>query len=207
MAADVAVTKVFHGVTNSVADDVDTDFTEIVTWLNTNAVHLDGSKAFTAVPSGPATDATSDNQFPCKSQVDTAFAKHYCRLERLITVQPIAWVVAGGDYVGWETDVVDTDSFHGVSFDEIVTIGATMAGVYAIAFHAIQASVHACEIIFFNQDLKTLGSFVFDASSVDKFAGFNVYLEANSTFFVYVKQTAQPSHDYTFTMSATRVSA
>lgn len=51
MAANVVVTNNFVAGTAAVADDVDQNFTDITTWINTNAAHLDGSKAFT----GPVT--------------------------------------------------------------------------------------------------------------------------------------------------------
>lgn len=70
MAANVAVTYNFTAGTPAVADNVDQNFTDLVNWVNTNAVHLDGSKAFTAVPSGPATDPTSSNQLTRKAYVD-----------------------------------------------------------------------------------------------------------------------------------------
>jgi microcystin-dependent protein len=70
MATAVSVTYNFVAGTPSVADNVDQNFTDLVTWINTNAVHLDGSKAFTAVPSGPATDPVSANELARKAYVD-----------------------------------------------------------------------------------------------------------------------------------------
>lgn len=74
MAANVSVTYNFVAGTPAVADNVDQNFTDIVNWINTNAVHLDGSKAFTAVPSGPAADPTSANQLTRKAYVDAKFS-------------------------------------------------------------------------------------------------------------------------------------
>lgn len=71
MATDAAVTNNFTAGTPAVADDVDTNFADLVTWLNTNAVHLDGSKAFTGIPSGPASDPTTANQLTRKAYVDS----------------------------------------------------------------------------------------------------------------------------------------
>lgn len=70
MATAASVTYTFTVGTAAVAAQVNQDFTDLVTWINTNAVHLDGSKAFTAVPSGPASDPTSDNQLARKAYVD-----------------------------------------------------------------------------------------------------------------------------------------
>lgn len=71
MATDAAVTNNFTAGTPAVADDVDTNFADLVTWLNTNAVHLDGSKAFTGIPSGPASDPSTANQLTRKAYVDS----------------------------------------------------------------------------------------------------------------------------------------
>ncbi len=71
MAADASVPNNFTSGLPSVADDVDANFAAVVNWINTNAVHLDASKAFTSVPSGPATDPTSDNQLTRKAYVDS----------------------------------------------------------------------------------------------------------------------------------------
>jgi len=73
MAANVSVTYDFSSGTPAVADDVDQNFDDIVTWINTNAVHLDATKAFTAVPSGPASDPSSDNQLTRKAYVDKKY--------------------------------------------------------------------------------------------------------------------------------------
>lgn len=70
MASNVAVTYNFTAGTPAVADDVDQNFTDVVNWINANAVHLDGSKAFSAIPSGPATDPTTANQLTRKAYVD-----------------------------------------------------------------------------------------------------------------------------------------
>lgn len=70
MASDASVPNNFVTGTPAVADDVDANFAALVSWVNTNAVHLDGSKAFTSVPSGPASDPTSDNQLARKAYVD-----------------------------------------------------------------------------------------------------------------------------------------
>lgn len=59
----LSVTHNFAPNTLAEADQVDQNFTDIVTWANTNAIQKDASLAFTAIPSGPASDATSDNQF------------------------------------------------------------------------------------------------------------------------------------------------
>lgn len=70
MASNVTVSYNFVAGTPAIADNVDQNFTDLTTWINTNAVHLDASKAFTSVPSGPAVDPSSDNQLARKAYVD-----------------------------------------------------------------------------------------------------------------------------------------
>lgn len=72
MASNVSVPNSFTNGVASDADDVNANFAALVAWINTNAVHLDGAKAFTGVPSGPATDPTTANQLARKSYVDKA---------------------------------------------------------------------------------------------------------------------------------------
>lgn len=69
MAANLSVTNTFSNGTTADAIEVNTNFTDIETWINTNAVHLDGSKAFTAAPTYAA-DPTSNNQLCRKYYVD-----------------------------------------------------------------------------------------------------------------------------------------
>lgn len=48
------------------------NFDDIVGYVNSEVIVRDGSKAFTATPSGPGTDPTTANQFARKQYVDTA---------------------------------------------------------------------------------------------------------------------------------------
>lgn len=70
MASNVSVTYNFVAGTAAVADQVDVNFNDVVSWVNTNATHLDGSKAFTGIPSGPSSDPTTANQLTRKAYVD-----------------------------------------------------------------------------------------------------------------------------------------
>lgn len=73
MAANVSVPNTFSNATTADAAQVNANFAALVAWINTNAVHLDGSKAFTAVPSGPATNPTDVNHLTRKAYVDGFF--------------------------------------------------------------------------------------------------------------------------------------
>ena len=68
------VPNTFNNNTTADATEVNANFTEIESFVNTNVIQKDGSVAFTAVPTGPGTDPTSDNHLARKAYVDE-FAK------------------------------------------------------------------------------------------------------------------------------------
>lgn len=130
MASDVTVPNNFVTGTPSVADDVDANFDAITTWINTNAVHLDGSKPFTAVPEGPSgVDPTSANQLTRKAYVDAkADTRVGCTVRRNTTAQ--TFPVSSTTAVSWDTEVADTNGFWSGSGFVYIPVG--YAGVYAI---------------------------------------------------------------------------
>ncbi|UOF82176.1 hypothetical protein [Caudoviricetes sp.] len=73
MAANATVPNSFSNGAATDAPAMNANFAAVLAWLNANAVHLDAAKAFTAVPSGPATDPTSANQLTRKAYVDAKF--------------------------------------------------------------------------------------------------------------------------------------
>jgi hypothetical protein len=70
-----AVTYSFTPATTIVAAQMNQNFDDVISWLNTNAIQKDATVAFTAVPSGPATDPASANQYARKQYVDTTVAQ------------------------------------------------------------------------------------------------------------------------------------
>lgn len=68
--ATLSVTYNFAPNTLAEADKVDQNFTDIVSFVNTNCIQKDASLAFTNIPSGPASDPSGDNQFARKRYVD-----------------------------------------------------------------------------------------------------------------------------------------
>lgn len=70
------LTKLYTFIADAVAepDEVNVNFDDIVGFVNNEVVHKDGSKAFTAHPSGPATDPTAANQYARKAYVDAKTA-------------------------------------------------------------------------------------------------------------------------------------
>lgn len=70
MASNATVTYSFVQGTPANASDVNTNFSDLVTWINTNATHLDGAKAFTGLVTLPATTPTNANHATRKGYVD-----------------------------------------------------------------------------------------------------------------------------------------
>ena len=68
--ATAAVTYTFANGTNADGTQVNSNFTSVVNFLNTETIQRDASIAFTAIPSLPATDPTTDNQVVRKAYVD-----------------------------------------------------------------------------------------------------------------------------------------
>jgi microcystin-dependent protein len=72
MPAAASVPNTFVAGTDIVAADANANFSALVSWLNTNAVAVDGTKAFTGIPDLPASDPTTANQAVRKAYVDAA---------------------------------------------------------------------------------------------------------------------------------------
>jgi hypothetical protein len=64
----------FVDATDAEAAEVNADFDALYDWIASDGIHADGTNAFTAIPSGPATNPSSDNQFTRKLYVDTQLA-------------------------------------------------------------------------------------------------------------------------------------
>lgn len=68
--AVASVTYTFVPLTLIESAEANTNFQDLVTFLNNQVIHKDASVAFTGTPSGPAADPVSDNQFARKAYVD-----------------------------------------------------------------------------------------------------------------------------------------
>ncbi len=68
--ATASVTYSFAPLTLAESSEVNQNFQDVITFLNGSTMHRDASSAFTAVPSGPATNPTSANQLARKAYVD-----------------------------------------------------------------------------------------------------------------------------------------
>jgi len=68
----VSKTYTFTPGTDIESAEVNQNFDDVVNYVNAEVIVRDGSKAFTAIPSGPGTDPTTANQFARKQYVDNA---------------------------------------------------------------------------------------------------------------------------------------
>lgn len=68
--ATASVTYSFAASTLIKSAEANTNFQDLVSFLNSQVIHKDASVAFTGVPSGPATDPSADNQLVRKAYVD-----------------------------------------------------------------------------------------------------------------------------------------
>lgn len=66
----LAKTYTFVAGTPIESGEANQNFDDIVGYVNAEVVVRDGSKAFTSIPTGPATNPTTDNQFTRKKYVD-----------------------------------------------------------------------------------------------------------------------------------------
>jgi hypothetical protein len=66
----LAVTHIFAPATLIESAEANQNFDDIEAWANTHVIQKDASVAFTAVPSGPASDPVTANQFTRKAYVD-----------------------------------------------------------------------------------------------------------------------------------------
>lgn len=72
--ATLAVSNIFAPNTLAESSEINQNFDDVEAFVNTNMIQKDASVAFTAVPSGPAANPVSDNQFTRKAYVDVPFA-------------------------------------------------------------------------------------------------------------------------------------
>ena len=106
---------------------VNADFQAVVDFLNTKVVHVDASKAFTAVPTGPSIDPTVDNQLARKKYVDDQVAVSAATLaplvhthdDRYFTEAEVTAFLAGKSDTSHNHDASYSAVGHGHAFTEI----------------------------------------------------------------------------------------
>lgn len=102
MAANPTVPNTFTNGTSADAPQVNANFTTLTAWIAANAMQIDGTVAFTAVPSGPASDPVSANQFARKAYVD-ALLPPGVTVPYAGASAPSGWLLAQGQAISRTT--------------------------------------------------------------------------------------------------------
>jgi microcystin-dependent protein len=111
--ATAAVTYTFANGTNADGTQVNSNFTSVVNFLNTETVQRDASIAFTAIPSLPAVDPTTDNQAVRKAYVDN-FLPAGVITQYGASTAPTGWLLCQGQAIS-RTNPLYTRLFTAIS--------------------------------------------------------------------------------------------
>lgn len=71
--ADLVKPYTFSDATDAEAGEVNANFDALYDWVNGQSIDVTAARAFENIPTGPATDPTSDNQFARKKYVDNRY--------------------------------------------------------------------------------------------------------------------------------------
>lgn len=162
MPAAVSVPNTFVAATTAQSAQVNANFAALVTWINTNAVPLDGTKPMTGTLSGPAgVDPTTADQYARKAYVD-ATVKSPARsgVEVFFNTASSSGAVttqASG------TEISDSDNYYPGSGGTI-TIPAGQAGLYSIAVRTGVGGVNWTVDMTISGNLDTTGKGVGDTA-------------------------------------------
>lgn len=208
MAANVAVTYTFTNGTAADAAQVNQDFTDLVSWINTNAVHLDGSKAFTGAPSYAA-DPVSANQLCRKSYTDglvtAAVPQTVFKEVKLRRVAAQTLTTNAETSIEWDTEDADASGFFpGSGFT--LTVPSGCDGLYAVSARV----TFAASVISDRLNLAVNGSTVsinrpFAESNAQKIGSWVVDLRAGDTLIVSAAQDSGSSTTMTGSLTMLRL--
>lgn len=194
MAAAVSVAFNFVQGAASSAANMNSNYASIVTWLNANAVHLDGSKPFTSIPTRAA-DATSADQLVRKSQVDTA-----ATIVRLRATSSSQTFLSGVEQeFQFTTVVADTGSLMGPApqFD----IDIPLAGWYAFSLRVSKLSAHTGTVIIRGSSWSSQAP----SSFQNTFHSVHLYSGASTVINCSYTQSSGVDQDVSLTLSVTRL--
>lgn len=100
--ANLVIPNTFGANTLASAAEMNANFQAVETFCETELIHRDGAVAFTAVPSGPGTDPTTDNQFTRKAYVDSQVEENVGAGTIVHTVRstaPTGWLFLDGSTI------------------------------------------------------------------------------------------------------------
>ena len=125
--ATAAVTYTFANGTNADGTQVNSNFTSVVNFLNTEVVQRDASIAFTAIPSLPASDPTTDNQAVRKAYVDN-YTPAGVITQYGGSTAPTGWLLCQGQAIS-RTNPLYTRLFTAISTNYGIGDGSTTFNV------------------------------------------------------------------------------
>ena len=125
--ATAAITYTFANGTNADGTQVNSNFTSVLNFLNTETVQRDASIAFTAIPSLPATDPTTDNHVVRKAYVDNYMPAGVIT-QYGGTAAPTGWVLCQGQALS-RTNPLYTRLWSAISTNYGVGDGSTTFNV------------------------------------------------------------------------------
>lgn len=140
MAANVSLPNTLVNGQPNDASQVMADLNALVTWINTNAVHLDGTKAMTGNLASPGTDPASANEYARKAYVDAGdLAPLRVGVSATRASQSVANTTTAT--ITFDAEAWDTDGFFAPS-STTITVPAGRAGLYVVgAFGSIPGFV------------------------------------------------------------------
>lgn len=144
--ATLNITHTFVDTTPAEAAEVNENFDDVADFVNAEVIQRDASVAFTSVPSGPATDASTANQYVRKAQFDVEVAARAAgdaasldarRGVRLFTASSHAISTSVVNPLTFATEIGDTD-FWVSGTDATIPVGA--GGIYAVTVKVTHVS-------------------------------------------------------------------
>lgn len=100
--ATLSITNTFTALTKAQAAQVNTNFGDVATFVNTNVVHVDGSQAMTGALTLPNSDPTNANHAARKSYVDAQLPSGLILAYGAATA-PTGWLLCNGANVSRST--------------------------------------------------------------------------------------------------------
>lgn len=191
--ATASVTYTYLSNTPALASEVNTNFTNLVTFLNGSVIHTDGSKAMTGelTLSG---NPTSSLSAASKAYVDAGSTITTTRVRRVANQTLSAATMTD---ISWDTEDVDTDGLVAVP-STTFTIPAGRGGVYGITVSGVWSASPPSTTV-----RVTAGGVVYQLTASNLTAypqiatSFMMTLAAASTIVVAIEQTDSVSRNFT----------
>lgn len=179
----VSKTYTFVAGTDAKGTEVNQNFDDIITYVNNEVVVRDGSTAFTAVPSGPATNPSSDNQLTRKKYVDdqdtaisTTVTANKTAADNAFLVRPTIsgsnnQIIKSASVTGYTNSVGDLTITFPVAFpSSIISVVACSGDAAAGRFVSIVSYSRTAFTVRVWSDSVSVPN-AFGVNAVDRYAG------------------------------------